>query len=97
MIIYGKNWKNENIELDVPHDHLFLGTCEGIALVPRSKTDNHICFIILTEDDGYWYFGTNSYSTSSFWLDDLQIEIGKAKKWMEQNAEKEQYGYKFKE
>uniref|UniRef100_A0A6M3LLD9 Uncharacterized protein n=1 Tax=viral metagenome TaxID=1070528 RepID=A0A6M3LLD9_9ZZZZ len=84
------------IETEVLDEHLFLGECAGIALIPRGPLDNHIMFIILTEDDGNWFVSNDGFS--SFWLDDLHIQLNRAKKWMEKNATKDgDFGYKFKD
>lgn len=79
---------------DVPEKHLFLGTCHGIALVPRGKNDNHICFYILTEDDGVWFVSNNMGST--YWLHDLKKQLQQVEKWLSENAIKVDYGYMFK-
>ena len=83
-------------ELFIKNDHLFLGSCAGIALTKRGPTDPHIMFLILTEDDENWFISNNGFS--SFWIDDLEIQIKKAKEWMENNAIKDPsgFGYTFK-
>lgn len=78
---YGNINKKEYV---VPKDRLFLGKCKGVALVPRGKNDNHICTLILTEDDGNWFCSSNYFS--GFWLDDLKEQIEKAKNWIIKNA-----------
>lgn len=87
---------NKRKKIDVPEKHLFLGDCLGVALVPRGKDDNHICMLILTEDDEEW--STISTDFSSDWFSDLTTQIKRAKKWMKNNAvkEKDSSGYRFK-
>lgn len=94
VMLIGENTFGKYREIDAPDEHLFLGVCLGIALVPRGSNDNHICFKLLAEDDGNW--GVLSSWPSSFWLSDLQNELVAAQKWMEDNAEKEKFGYRFK-
>jgi hypothetical protein len=83
-----------------------LGDCYGIMLHPRGVNDLHVCFAILVEDDGFWYFNENG-GGSSFWLSDLRAQVFRAEEWCKQyalpdNARMEsdradiQYGYKFK-
>ena len=87
---------DHEIDMDIPEKYLFLGDCQGIALVPRGPDDNHICFIILTEDDEQWY--ASNGSASSYWVDDLAEQLKLVREWLEKNAFKEKhgYGYKFK-
>ena len=47
----------------------FLGSCKGVELIRRGENDNHICFDILTEDDGNWF--SSKEPSSSFWIKDL--------------------------
>ena len=73
----------------------FLGSCLGIGLKERGQGDNHVCIVILTEDDENW-FVSRSGSFSSYWLPDLEEQIAAAKLWMEQNCTKDEWGYNFK-
>ena len=97
MEISFRNWRGEHDEMEVPDDHLILGDCLGIALLPRGNNDNHICLQLIGEDDGNWSVTTNSFS--SFWVEDLQRVVNHAIDWLENNAEKDPsgYGYIFKE
>jgi len=92
MKIYDYGYQNKIIE--VPEKHLFLGSCHGIALLPRGENDKHICFIILTEDDGLWFCSKNS--SSSGWLGELILQLERAEKWLKKNAVGEVYGYRFR-
>lgn len=95
MELFRRNELGEIHTIEAKEEHLFLGVCCGIALVPRGKSDNHICFIILTEDDGNWFVTNNLLSTH--WLPDLEKQLEYAKSWLIKNAEKDSYGYRFKE
>ena len=84
---------------------LFLGDCCGVRLVQRGENDKHVCFEILSEDDGHWFL-KQSYS-SSYWLPDLMEALKAAEEWMKANCEPDmykhvggpdvQYGYNVKE
>lgn len=75
----------------------FLGQCKGVGLFPRgSNNDNHVCFAILTEDDGNW-FQSDKGSTSSFWLPELIIQLQAAEKWCQDNCTRDKWGYYFKD
>jgi hypothetical protein len=95
MEIFRRNELGKIHTIEVKHEHLFLGTCCGVALVKRGPNDNHICFIILTEDDENWFVSNNLCST--YWLPDLEKQLIYAKRWIIKNAEKDTYGYRFKE
>lgn len=97
MIVYNNI---ENEEWDITDEHLFLGDCLGVALLPRGENDNHITINILIEDDGGWFIG-GSVDCSSVWIDDLIDQLNKANEWMNKNALPDVYpngvcGYKFK-
>lgn len=96
MKIYNYGDPRDEI-LEVLEEYLFLGGCQGVALIPRGENDNHICFLIVTEDDGNWFASKNS--SSSFWLEDLEHQLKKAKDWMDNNADPDPdgFGYRFKE
>jgi hypothetical protein len=53
--------KDYKTEIEVPDEHLFLGRCKGVALVPRGKDDPHVCIYICTEDDGNWFISSNMF------------------------------------
>ena len=75
----------------------FRGGCKGVGLKWRGPDDPHVCFIILTEDDGYWFVSQHdTQGSSSYWLPELIDQLEEAKTWLHRNAEKDgQYGYKF--
>ena len=74
---------------------LFLGECFGVALTKRGPDDNHVIVWILVEDDGNWLISKNGMS--SCWITDLQNQLDKAKKWIQDNCIEERYGWKFRE
>lgn len=84
--------------IDVPYHHVFVRGCYGVALVPRGPDDNHICFMIIVEDDDNW-FECNGAGSSS-WLCDLEDTLHQAVMWCETYAFPDkvrgvQYGYRF--
>jgi len=71
----------------------------GILLIKRGLNDEHICFELISEDDGHWF---SSYSgvASSSWLEALEKVIAEAKQWCEKNGvpnvqHGRQYGWNF--
>ena len=80
----------------------FYGEQKAIRLVWRGDRDSHICFEVLSEDDGHWFLmnqGGGS-SSSSYWVPDLRKVLLAAEKWMKKNANPDicnnhQYGYKI--
>lgn len=76
----------------------FKGKCKGVKLIKRSENDNHICVIIITEDDENWFESETSFS--SYWIDELIEQLKNAKSFLEtQNPsihEGRQYGWEFK-
>lgn len=69
---------------------LFLGDCSGIRLVWRMENDPHVCFEVLSEDDGHWFI--RSDSSSSYWMPDLMKALKAAEKWMKANCKPDMYG-----
>jgi hypothetical protein len=92
MKIYNYGYHDEIIE--VPEEHLFLGSCKGVVLLPRGKNDNHVCFVVVTEDDGLWFCSKNK--GSSGWIGELAFQLERAEKWLKKNAIGEVYGYRFR-
>ena len=81
---------------ELAYTKAFFGGQFGIALAPRGKDDPHVCFYILTEDDGTW-FVKNEGGASSFWIPDLISIIKEAETWMANNCIKDGgWGYNFK-
>ncbi len=73
----------------------FLGKCLGVGLAERYPGDPHIVVHIFFHDDGQW-FKSIDMKFSSYWLSELTEQIELATKWMKKNAEKEEFGYFFK-
>ena len=77
----------------------FFGELHGVRLVWRGPKDPHICFEILSEDDGHWFYSNGSASTS--WLPLLIKVLKYANQWMIKNCEPDivhgiQFGWKDK-
>lgn len=73
---------------------LFLGTCKGVALIRRGPNDPHVCFYIVTEDDGSWF--PLVHSASWYWAEDIRQQLDAARKWLDENAIQDPFGYRFK-
>jgi len=86
------------IELE-EFEKVFLGTCFGVGLSWRGPNDKHVCFTILTEDDGSWFASDNS--ASSAWLPECIQVIQEAYDWVKKHCKPDKYkgiqcGWKFK-
>lgn len=92
MYILQKSYPNTHVT-NIPNQHLFLGECKGVGLVPRGNNDNHILVLILTEDDGDWFISESGFS--SFWIEDLKEQLQAAADWMERHATKDPSGYGY--
>jgi hypothetical protein len=75
------------------YDKLFLGCQAGIALAQRGINDQHICFIILGEDDDCWF--PIGGSTSSFWLPEYIELLQHVHEWLKKNAYEGKWGWSF--
>lgn len=91
----------ETLSHDIkPFEQIFLCGVTGIALRARGRIDRHICFEIISEDDGHW-FPASGEGTSSYWIDAFIATLTAAREWCEQNALPDvnedgiQYGWKF--
>lgn len=87
---------NPNIyieSLEGNFDVIFLGDCMGIGLSQRSN-DEHILFTILHEDDGHWFPSLNP--ASSFWINDLKEVIDAVVIYLNNWANRGEYGWTFK-
>ena len=74
---------------------LFLGGCRGVGLYKRGgDADPHVCFLVLSEDDGHWF--VSEHGASSYWLPDLVSQLHLADKWMAENCIAGRWGYTFK-
>lgn len=96
-----------SIDNERNYRHIILGHQFGIGLRQRGPNDPHVCFVILSEDDGHWFATRGGASTS--WLDDLKSVIERAEKWCKSNCAPDmcpanpnvngsplrQYGWKF--
>jgi hypothetical protein len=67
----------------------FWGTCHAVRLVHRGKNDTHICFEIMTEDDGHWFISGGN--ASSAWLPELIELLTAADKWMREHSTPDMY------
>ena len=76
--------EHETLDESVAAKELFLGKCVGIALTNRIPGDRHICFRWLTEDDGNWFPGRNSWST--YWITEAADVINEVRDWLETHA-----------
>lgn len=78
---------------------VFTGDCKGVAITKRGNTDNHLCFNIITEDDEQW-FGSQSESSSSSWIDELIEQLIRARDFLKSQDPDmhngKQYGYTLK-
>ncbi len=63
----------------------FFDEQHGVRLVERGPGDNHICFEILSEDDGHWFVSSGN-GASSFWMPGLIKVLRYAQKWMKENC-----------
>jgi hypothetical protein len=73
----------------------FRGSCQGVGLKQRGPNDPHVCYVILTEDDEYW-FVSSEQSASAFWMPELMDCFEQATEWLRHNAVKDEHGcYRF--
>lgn len=87
--------KMVNVEKDFAQ--VFLGRCKGVGIRPRNAYgDTHAMFVILTEDDGWWYEGEDG-TASAYWMPELIEQLQKAKEWLDQNATEYSYGWLLKQ
>ena len=81
------------------------GKCHGIGLRERStnKLDKHVCFQILSEDDGHWWYEENF--SSSHWLLEMIELLEEAHQYLRkhcemdicsQNGKNVQFGWSFR-
>jgi len=90
--------QDEFLNIDVKLNHMILGDCRGIGFHPRSKHDNHVMILVLTEDDGQWFVSHSKTGFSSYWLHDYCRVVKAAEEWLKDNCtpSKDGYGYTFK-
>lgn len=78
--------KEETMAIEIkPFERMFLNQVVGVVLRKRGPQDDHICFEVISEDDGHWY-PCFSGGTSSFWFDAYLEVLSAAKKWCEAKA-----------
>lgn len=71
------------------------GQSFGIRFVPRGEKDPHICIQLLGEDDEHWFKVGESFS--SFWIDDLIMQLKQAKLYLKTQRKREDgFGWDFK-
>ena len=80
---------------NIDYEKSFFGSQSGVLLINRGINDNHICFLIIAEDDGNWFTSENSMST--FWLSDLKQVLCEVEVWLNAFATKTKWGWEFKE
>ena len=90
------------LDKEIPNKNLILGNCHGVAFVPRGPGDQHICMLMLTEDDEQWFLSQDGDMGSPSWLPDWIEVLERAKIWLEVNGTPDihngrQYGYLFKD
>ena len=71
-----------------------LKRCIGIRFKRRNSDNPHICICLMIEDDGNW--NEKDYFISSYWLDELIDVATEAKKRLEQEAEPDEEGFRFR-
>ena len=90
-----------NVAVDLKHyEKVFVGRQFAVGLRPRAKQDRHVCFTILSEDDGTWFLSSGSGS-SSYWLPELVQVLEEAKAWCAANCDLDEangkvWGWKFR-
>lgn len=83
------------------YDKVFIGHQFAVGLRPRARQDRHVCFTILSEDDGTWFLSSGEGS-SSYWLPELLQVLEEAREWcisncdLDEAADGEAWGWKFR-
>ncbi len=78
---------------EIEYRKAFFGGQKGILLMDRGPGDPHVCFQIISEDDGNWF--TSENSSSAFWLNDLQQVLKEVELWLNEFANKGKWGWTF--
>ncbi|MFW9876258.1 MAG: hypothetical protein ACFFG0_24415 [Candidatus Thorarchaeota archaeon] len=96
-----EEYESFSIEIK-PYREMFLGSVHGVLLSQRGINDKHVCFEIIHEDDGHWFYPTHHGGSSSSWFNEIIEVLTEAKKWCEENCEPDiyhgrQYGWNFKD
>jgi hypothetical protein len=63
----------------------FYGDCVGIAIVKRDLEGNHLSFMIIIEDDGWWG-ECHGGNIDSYWLPEMAECLREAHRWLISNA-----------
>lgn len=79
----------------VEYEHCITNSIFGCLLVKRGVNDNHVCLVMIVEDDGYWFISRN-HRFSADWIPEYQELIQKVKDWIEQNCKRTKKGWEFK-
>jgi hypothetical protein len=72
----------------------------AVGLHERTRVDRHVCFTILSKDDGNWFIEGDGGS-SSYWLADVAGVLAEAMVWCKENCDPYTvsglvYGWKFR-
>ena len=77
--------------------YIFNRIC-GVVLEKRGKKDNHAMFTVISNDDDFWYSGSN-LACDSYWLEDFKELIEYVENYIKtsDDFEASEFGYNFKE
>ena len=67
-----------------PFNQMFIADLLGVVLRKIGIDDQHICFEIISSDDGFWMPGCGEMSTA--WLNEFIAVLTAARNWCEENA-----------
>lgn len=85
---------------DVPAlERFWVCDVHGVGLVNRGRNDNHVCYVLLSCDDGAW--SVSSGASSSYYIPELVMLLAVVNEWIETNCAPDmydgrQYGWRFK-
>ncbi len=82
------------------YDKVFIGRQFSVGLRPRAREDRHVCFTILSEDDGTWFISSGRGS-STYWLPSLLQVLEEANVWCASHCDPDEAdgkvcGWKFR-
>jgi hypothetical protein len=69
----------------------FYGDCMGVALVNRDPAQLHLSFVMLYEDDGWWYESKGN-PIDSHWMPEMIEVLQEAHRWVKAHARKSKDG-----
>ena len=72
---------------------IIYGGCFGIAIIRRSKDDNHLCMRWLVEDDETWHLMGDHSVADTFWIPDMVRVLSETQEWLDKNAVCGEWGY----